>query len=208
MLWVLRPLLPARKLNVPLSPPVLMIPFPPPPPRFPTILRLNHNHTACLHLTDFSSSVAPQIITASIDQMVAIDPSTFFTHLLPLAIVIFSLFGAMHILAGALAAADHRARKRVVDQLTVSADPSLGFKADPSGAWTWALRPQEPLALEVGPIAGGAVALCAVLGIPVCRLHVALPGAPRLPVLSMPPVHCTAWPSMPAGDECRSQSVH
>lgn len=169
----------------------------------------------CGDAQDFTSALAPQIETASVDQMLRLDPATFFTTLRPLAIAVFALFGVMCAVMGVLSGADARHRRAVVDALTTKASPLLGFtesvrgKASAAAAaggsasgrgggaaspptgngstddghpddegepvWTWRLEPQAALVLEVGPVDGGACALAAVLGIPPCRLHAAIP---------------------------------
>ena len=131
----------------------------------------NVTRCACTHLTDFTSSPAPNIPVASLADMISLNPADLLTGLKLLFIVVVSLFACLHI-GGAVAwVMDSRERALVAEQLR---DPACGFRIASDGTCLWRFG-LEPLPNEIAAPSGPAVMLAEVLGLPFARLRAALP---------------------------------
>ena len=127
---------------------------------------------ACRHLTDFACASKPSIPTVSLQDLLSLSPSDIVTKLKMLFEVVCILFGLMNVGAAIGFVLDSRERR---DFLKRVQSFDVGFRVAPaSGAWLWAFS-LEPLRGELDAPTGPAVALSALLGIPVIRLRAALP---------------------------------
>jgi hypothetical protein len=128
---------------------------------------------ACVHLTDFASSPAPNIPVCSLSDLLSLKPGDIVTKLKTLFIVVCVLFGAMNIGASAGFGLDVRERAAVVARLHT---PPCGFRQTEGGAWLWRFGLRAlPRGCELAPPEGPAVELAALFGMPFARLRAALP---------------------------------
>lgn len=137
---------------------------------------------SCLHLTTFRASNAATIRVASLGTRVGVDPIELLVKTRYVAAACFGLFGAMYLLGGVLYALD--ARRCVAAVNNLKRQGRFGFSSQRGGAWVWSVQ-QAPLGGAVGQVAGTAVELAGVLGIPFCRLR----RAALLP-FRLPPAAC------------------
>ena len=127
---------------------------------------------ACRHLTDFACASKPSIPTVSLQDLLSLSPSDIVTKLKMLFEIVIILFGLMNVGAVIGFILDSRERRNFLQHMQ---SPKVGFHVEPaSGAWLWAFS-LEPLRGELDAPTGPAVALSALLGIPVIRLRAALP---------------------------------
>ena len=127
---------------------------------------------ACRHLTDFACASKPSIPTVSLQDLISLSPSDIITKLKMLFEIVIILFCLMNLGAAIGYILDSRERSNFLQHLQ---SPTVGFHVAPaSGAWLWAFS-LEPLRGELDAPTGPAVALSALLGIPVIRLRAALP---------------------------------
>ena len=85
--------------------------------------------------------------------------------------VVIILFGLMNLGAAVGFVLDSRERRNFLQRVQ---SPEVGFRVTPAGAWLWRFS-LSPLRNELDAPSGSAVALSALLGIPVVRLRAALP---------------------------------
>jgi hypothetical protein len=126
---------------------------------------------ACRHLTDFSSASEPSAPMVSVEDLVLLRPADIVKQLRWLLIVVASLFGAMHVGAGAGFVLDARERRAFVTALQRH---EVGFCPTLDGAWLWRFS-MQPSPHKLGAPSGAAVELCALLGVPMVRIRAALP---------------------------------
>ena len=126
---------------------------------------------ACLHLTDFASSSAPTLPTASLADMVSFSALDIVNKLRTLLIICCALFGAT-VFGGALTfRMDVMDKHRVMGMLKT---PDAGFVQAKDGTWLWRFH-LLPLDVDLAAPAGSAVVLSAIMGIPFVRLRSVLP---------------------------------
>lgn len=122
---------------------------------------------------DFSGGAAPKLATASLDQMVSLNPEYIFTKLKYLSAILFGLFGLMLLLSAVAFVHDTRSCDRLLQALR---SPQFHFEeVRESGAWLWMLRPQGKVQHDIGHTEGPLAELAKILGAPVIRLRAALP---------------------------------
>lgn len=127
---------------------------------------------ACRHLTDFACASKPSLPTCSLADLTALSPGDIVSKLRTLLQIVAILFGLMNAGAALGFVLDSRERRAFLRRMQ---DPEVGFRATAeSGAWLWRFS-LEPLRGELDAPTGPAVALSALLGIPVVRLRAALP---------------------------------
>ena len=134
-------------------------------------LTSNASRCACTHLTDFTSSPAPNIPTASLADMISLNPADLIGKLKMLFIVVISLFGCLHIGGVVAFVMDIHEKKRVADRLH---DPACGYRVTEDGTTLWRFG-LDPLPEEIAAPCGPAVELSAIFGLPIARLRAALP---------------------------------
>jgi len=125
----------------------------------------------CTHLTDFSAFGTPSVPVASPDQMINISPQLALTKARVFLALILALFCAMHVHVAFVAMLDRRRRESTLR--TIFSD-DFGFAAEgrDGEVWTWRLHSTiDALGVQVGP----AVLFAALCGLPLSRLHFALP---------------------------------
>lgn len=103
--------------------------------------------------------------------MTALSAEDIVTKLKVLFLVVVILFGFMNLGAAAGFALDRRKR---LDFFQCMQTPEVGFHVGPKGEWLWSFS-LDPLRGELDAPTGPAVALSALLGIPLVRLRAALP---------------------------------
>ena len=127
---------------------------------------------ACRHLTDFACASKPSIPTVSLQDLLSLSPTDIVTKLKMLFEVVIILFCLMNVGAVYGYTLDSRERRKFLRRMK---SPDVGFHvARASGAWLWTFS-LEPLRDEVDAPNGPALALSALLGIPIVRLRAALP---------------------------------
>ena len=131
----------------------------------------NASRCACTHLTDFTSSPAPNIPTASLADMISLNPADLITKLKLLFIVVVSLFGCLHIGGIVAWVMDSREKAHVAQRLR---EPACGYRVTDDGTCLWRFG-LDPLLEEIAAPTGPAVELSAVFGVPIARLRAALP---------------------------------
>lgn len=123
--------------------------------------------------------------------MTSLNPADIVTKLKALFAIVITLFGAMHLIAGLFLVRDKLFQRRLVADLK---RPSVGFKTEGNGAWTWSLSDanaagKAAAAAAAAPGAdGGAAApdgvgwfsgpfaeIARIFGGPASRLRLAIP---------------------------------
>ena len=122
-------------------------------------------------MTDFASASKPSLPTCSLRDMTALSAGDIVTKLKMLFMVVTILFAFMNLGAAAGFALDRRKR---LDFFQCMQTPEVGFRLGPTGEWLWSFS-LDPLRGELDAPTGPAVALSALLGIPLVRLRAALP---------------------------------
>lgn len=131
----------------------------------------NVTRCACTHLTTFTSSPRPNLPTASLSDMISLNPADLVTKLKLLFTVVVTLFGLLHIGAVTAWVMDSREKQHVADRLR---DPACGYRITDSGVTLWRFG-LDPLPDEIAAPSGPAVMLAAVFGLPMARLRAATP---------------------------------
>lgn len=103
--------------------------------------------------------------------MTSLNPADIFTKLWALAAIIFSLFGAMHILAAVAMVHDRRFQEQLLRLLRTS---RYQFEELASGAWVWHVV-QDSAREDVGHLGGPFADMCKIIGAPMVRLRMAIP---------------------------------
>lgn len=103
--------------------------------------------------------------------MTSLDPNDIFTKLGPIAAIVFSLFGAMHLASAFAFTHDKQFQRRLVRALQ---NPRFQFRETSTGAWVWQVA-QDPAPEDVGALAGPFAELCRAIGAPAVRLRAAIP---------------------------------
>ena len=122
-------------------------------------------------MTDFACASKPSLPTCSLADLTALSPGDIVTKLKTLFQIVIILFGLMNTGSVVGVALDSRERRNFLQRMKA---PEVGFRLAPSGTWLWCFS-LEPLRGELDAPTGPAVALSALLGIPVVRLRAALP---------------------------------
>jgi len=123
----------------------------------------------CSHLTDFSAFSAPSIPVASSAQMINISPGQALSKARTFLAIILALFCAMHVHVSYAVSLD---RRRMANTRKAIFSDSFGF-AEEDNVWTWRLYSTvDPLS---GVHCGPAVRFAAAVGLPLARLHFAVP---------------------------------
>ena len=126
---------------------------------------------ACRHLTDFAGASKPSIPTASLQDLLSLNPADIVTKLRYLFIVVIVLFGCMWIGAAFGYGQDAKMRASIMRKLQ---EPRMGFQATEQGAWLWRFH-MDPIETDLAAPTGPAVELAKVFGMPLARLRAALP---------------------------------
>lgn len=92
-----------------------------------------------------------------------------------LSAVVFTLFGAMNVLAGVLVLLDSRDRLKTLRRIRRE---RFGFRHPGPHVWLWNF-PQIPIASAVGHLSGPAVELMEIVGLPFVRRAPAAARSPR-----------------------------
>jgi hypothetical protein len=87
---------------------------------------------SCRHLTEFAGKQVPALPTATLSELVSLQPSDLVSRLKTLFIAVVCLFGGMHLGAGVAFLQDAQKRRRLVSKLQL---PDVGFEATDGGAW-------------------------------------------------------------------------
>ena len=126
---------------------------------------------ACRHLTDFAGASKPSIPTASLQDLLSLNPADIVTKLKYLFIVVIVLFGCMWIGAAFGYGQDAKMRASILHKLQ---EPRMGFQMTEEGAWLWRFH-LEPIETDLAVPTGPAVELAKLFGMPLARLRAALP---------------------------------
>ena len=126
---------------------------------------------ACRHLTDFAGASKPSIPTASLQDLLSLNPADIVTKLKYLFIVVIVLFGCMWIGAAFGYGQDAKMRASIMHKLQ---EPRMGFQVTEEGAWLWRFH-LEPIETDLAVPTGPAVELAKLFGMPLARLRAALP---------------------------------
>ena len=135
------------------------------------LTRYTHPSVRSTHLTDFTSSPRPNIPTASLKDMISLNPADLVTKLKLLFEVVVILFGLLHIGAAVAWVMDSREKKHVAERLL---DPACGYRVTEDGVSLWRFG-LDPLPDEIAAPTGPAIELAAIFGLPMARLRAAMP---------------------------------
>ncbi len=131
----------------------------------------NATRCACTHLTSFTSSPRPNLPTASLSDMISLNPADLVTKLKLLFTVVVTLFGLLHIGGIVAWVMDAREKAHVAERLR---DPACGYRVTEDGVSLWRFG-LDPLPDEIAAPSGPAIELAAVFGLPMARLRAAMP---------------------------------